>query len=258
MKRTFRSLSDVNRIMKFFKQISLILFFCFLLFISVFPQVLRCAFVKYDDFVILQPNVYAPATSTIKQQDSLKKYIKIAKKRIESFWGGQKGEATIIFCDNPEEYQKYCQTPEGAGCTIGTPVGSWIVLNKDGLNPDVIAHEMSHNELMARLGWWKTKTKIPTWFDEGVALMLDYRFVAAQDSIQRYKDYRDELFFFSKKSLPLEKLNTEKEFFAQGEFYTKLAYFTSASIVSRKIAYGGKQAIHQTIQKVKQDNVFEF
>ena len=244
--------------MRFLKPISIVLFFSFLLFISVFPQVLRCSFAKYDDFISLQPNVYAATTSTLKQQDSLKKYITIAKKRVASFWGSQKGDATIIFCDSPEEYQKYCRTSEGAGCTIGTPVGSWIVLNKDGLNADVIAHEMSHDELMTRLGWWKTKTKIPTWFDEGVALMLDYRFVGSQDSVQRYQRYRDELFFFSKKSLPLEELTTEKDFFGQDEFHTKIAYFTAASIVSRKIAYGGKQAIHQTIQRVKQDNVFEF
>src|SRR6218665_788405 len=201
MKRTFSSLSDVNLIMKYLKPIALIFFFCFLLFISVFPQVLRCSFVRYDHFIALQPNVYAATTSTVKQQDSLKKYIKIAKKRVEDFWGSQQGHATIIFCDDIEEYQKYSRTSDGAGSTIGTPVGSWIVLNKDGFNADVIAHEMSHNELMTRIGWWKTKTKIPTWFDEGVALMLDYRFVDTQDSVQRYKDYRDELFFFSKKSI---------------------------------------------------------
>ncbi len=244
--------------MKFLKSLFIILVFCFLLFISVFPQVLRCSFVRYDDFIMLQPNVYAAATSTLKQQDSLKKYIKIAKKRVGDFWGRQKGEATIIFCDNAKEYQKYCRTSEGAGCTIGTPVGSWIVLNKDGLNPDVIAHEMSHDELMTRLGWWKTRTKIPTWFDEGVALMLDYRFVDARDSVQRYKAYRDELFFLSKKSPTLEELSTEKEFFGQGEFYTKLAYYTSAAVVSRKIAYGGKHSIHYTIERVKQSGIFEF
>ncbi|GAB3523677.1 hypothetical protein GCM10027442_50330 [Emticicia fontis] len=213
---------------------------------------------KYDDFISLKPNVYAATTSTLKQQDSLKKYIKIAKKRVEDFWGTQKGNATVIFCDNLEEYQKYCQTSEGAGCTIGTPVGSWIVLNKDGLNADVIAHEMSHNELMTRLGWWKTRTKIPTWFDEGVALMLDYRFVDTQDSVKRFKAYRDELFFFAKKSPSLDELKTEKAFFGQGELYTKIAYYTAASVVSRKIAYGGKQSILETIQRVKQENVFEF
>lgn len=244
--------------MKFLKTLFIILFFCFLLFISVFPQVLRCTFVRYDDFIALQPHVYVANTSTLKQQDSLKKYIKIAKKRIEDFWGTQKGEASIIFCDNQEEYQKYCRTSEGAGCTIGTPFGSWIVLNKDGLNSDVIAHEMSHDELMTRIGWWKTKTEIPTWFDEGVALMLDYRFVNTPDSVQRYKAFTNELFYLSKKPLPLEELSTEKEFFGKNDLHTRLAYFTSASVVSKKIAFKGKKAIHQTLDKVKREDVFEF
>lgn len=244
--------------MKFLKPLIIIILFCFLLFISVFPQVLRCSFVRYDDFVTLQPDVYAASTSTLKQQEALKKYIKIAKKRVADFWGNQQGKARIIFCDNTEAYQKYCRSSEGAGCTIGTPVGSWIVLNKDGLNPDVIAHEMSHVELMARTGWWKTKTKIPTWFDEGVALMLDYRFVDTPDSVQRYKAFTSELTYLTKKPVPLAELSTEKEFFGKGELHTRLAYFTAASVVSRKIAYGGREAIHYTIQRMKQDNVFEF
>ena len=92
--------------MKFLKPIFIILFFTFLLFISVFPQVLRCSLVQYDTFVPIQPNVFAATTSTLQQQDSLKNYIKIAKKRIEGFWGAQQGEATIIFCDDLEKYRQ--------------------------------------------------------------------------------------------------------------------------------------------------------
>jgi hypothetical protein len=244
--------------MKFLKPLFISISFCLLLFISVFPQVIRCSFVRYDDFVLLQPNIYAASTSTLKQQEALKKYIKIAKKRVAEFWGLQQGEAKIIFCDDQEAYQKYCRSSEGAGCTIGTPLGSWIVLNKDGLNADVIAHEMSHVELMARTGWWKARTKIPTWFDEGVALMLDYRFVDTPDSVKRYKAFMNELTYLTKKPLPLDELSTEKEFFAQGELHTRLAYFTAASVVSRKIAYGGRESIHYTIQRMKQDGIFEF
>ena len=244
--------------MKFLKPILIFLFFIFLLLMAVFPQVLRCTFVAYDDFESLQPNVYVAGTSTLKQRDSLKKYMRVAKKRVIDFWGYQQGHATIIFCNDAEQYLKYCRTTAGAGCTIGTPVGSWIVLNKDGLNADVIAHEMSHDELMTRLGWWKTKRTIPTWFDEGVALMLDYRFVSNPDSARRYKAYKTELYFLSPRPLSLDNLSTEKDFFGEGELHTKLAYLTSATAVSGKIAYGGKKAILQTVEKVKQQNRFEF
>ena len=197
-------------------------------------------------------------SSTIKQRDSLKNYIKVAKNRITNFWGSQNGKAVIIFCNDLDTYQKYCQTSEGAGCSIGTIFGSWIILNKEGLNADVLAHEMSHNELMTRVGWWKTKTKIPTWFDEGVALMLDYRFVGKQDSLQRYKAYASELSFLSRKPIPLGELTTEKEFFGRNELYTKIAYFTSAAAIAKKIAIKGKKEIYNTLNKVNKEGVFEF
>ncbi|PLK42390.1 hypothetical protein [Emticicia sp. TH156] len=244
--------------MKFIKPILFFLLVVFVLFMAVFPQVLRCSVVAYDDFQSLQPRVYVSGSSTLKQRDALLKYIGIAKKRVTDFWGNRLGHATIIFCNDPQQYLKFCRTAEGAGCTIGTPVGSWIVLNKDGLNADVIAHEMSHDELMTRLGWWKTRTTIPTWFDEGVALMLDNRFVSTTDSVLRYKAYRAELGFLSPVPLALNNLSTEKEFFGQGALHTKLAYLTAAGAVSGKIAYGGRKAIMHTVAKVKQHNQFEF
>ncbi|WP_337045100.1 hypothetical protein [Emticicia sp. 17c] len=244
--------------MKFLKTALILIFFVFFLFIWVFPQVLRCAFIRYDNFSAIEKNVYVSASSTLKQQDSLKKYIKIAKKRIHEFWGGRQGEATLIFCNNLADYQQFCQTTEGAGCTIGTPFGSWIVINKDGLNADVIAHEMSHDELISRLGWWKTKTKVPTWFDEGLALMLDYRFVATQDTLQRYAAYTSELRFIAPKPIPLSSLISEKDFFGHGEYFTKAAYFTAAATIAKKIARKGKKGIYSTIDTLKQKNIFVF
>jgi hypothetical protein len=117
---------------------------------------------------------------------------------------------------------------------------------------------MCHDELMTKLGWWKTKKEIPAWFDEGLALMLDYRFVSSQDSIQRYIDYQTELRYLSPKSVSLDKLNTQKGFFGQGEYFTKIAYFTSAAEISRKISLKGKRGIFEIIDKTQKDGKFEF
>lgn len=229
-----------------------------LLFAWLFPQFLRCFFVEYDSFQEIKPNIFVEEKTTKKQQDSLLKYVESAEKRLKTFWGSKNGHAKIIFCKNPTTYQKYAKTTEGAGFSIGTPLGSWIILNQDGLNIDVIAHEMCHDELMTKLGWWKTKTEIPTWFDEGLALMLDYRFVSTQDSIQRYIDYRTELSYLSPVPIPLNELNTQKDFFGQGELYTKIAYFTSAVEVSRKISQKGKKEIFRIVKKTEKGGKFEF
>lgn len=244
--------------MKIFKlTIYLIIVFAFL-FAWLFPQFLRCYFVEYDNFQEIKPNIFVEKKTPQKQQDSLLKYVESAEKRLKTFWGGKNGQAKIIFCKNSITYQKYAKTTEGAGFSIGTPLGSWIILNQDGLNVDVIAHEMCHDELMTKLGWWKTKQEIPTWFDEGLALMLDYRFVSTQDSIQRYIDYRTELSYLSPVPIPLNELNTQKDFFGQGELLTKIAYFTSAVEVSRKISLKGKKEIFRIINKTEKDGKFEF
>ncbi len=105
--------------------------------------------------------------------------------RIDSFWLGKQAKPKLIICGTPQEYQKYCQSTEGAGCSLGTPWGqSYVILNAQGLNVDVISHEMSHVELLDRLGWWKTTMDIPQWFNEGTALMLDRRFVNNPDSLR--------------------------------------------------------------------------
>jgi hypothetical protein len=244
--------------MKYFKILSITIIIILLIFTWIFPQFFRCSAVKFDNYEEIKPNIFVEKNISKRQQDSLINYVKMAEKRIKSFWIAQEGMAKIIFCKNTETYKNYCQSAEGAGCSIGTPLGSWIILNTDGLNADVIAHEMCHNELMTRVGWWKTKTHIPTWFDEGLALMLDYRFVSSQDSIQRYIDYRIELNYLTFQPIPLDKLTTQKAFFGQNQLFTKIAYFSSAVAISRKISKKGKKEIFKIIEKTKNEGKFEF
>jgi hypothetical protein len=112
---------------------------------------------------------------------------------------------------------------------------------------------MCHDELATRAGWWTSRTKIAKWEDEGLALQLDDRFVSATDSIQRYIDYKAELQRFSMNnqiSIPLENLQTEKQFFGGDAVYTQLAYLIAATEVARLISLKGRQnVIDQTINK---------
>lgn len=244
--------------MKYFKRLLLAIIILSLIFTSLFPQFIRCFFVVYDNFEEIKPMVFVEKGLSEYQKNSLINNVALAKKRIQNFWGKQDGQAKIIFCKNSETYQKYAKTNESAGFSIGTPLGSWIILNKDGQNVDVIAHEMCHDELMTKLGWWKTQQQIPTWFDEGLALMLDYRFVNTQDSIQRYIDYQAELNYLSPIPTPLRELETQKDFFGESEAFTKIAYFTSAVAVSKKISVKGKKEIFRIIEKTKKEGKFDF
>ena len=110
-----------------------------------FPHLWHCQWIGYSDFTKVKPSLYVSPTTPPKHLLKATQSIDEARKRIAELWGKPVGDATIILCESTEQYHRYCNSDEGAGCSIGTPWGaSFIVLNLDGLNTDVIAHEMCH------------------------------------------------------------------------------------------------------------------
>ena len=225
-----------------------------------FPQVWYCQWVGYSDFKQIDNGLYISPEIPVQQRVVALQNIDIAQKRIAQFWGKQEGKAALILCNNGTEYQHFCNSNEGAGCSIGTPWGqSFVVLNREGLNADVIAHEMCHDELFTRLGWWKTKRQIPQWFNEGLALMADYRFVPATDSIQRYIDYKEEMLYRSHGghvALNLKDISTTSGFFGGDEAHVMLAYMAAGTEVSRWLSLVGTQRMKGLIEGVERGNDF--
>ena len=213
-----------------------------------FPQPFHILYAKYFTFQKVSEQLYSSNELSKKSKQQLEEQYREAAERINHFWGSKKGKAAVFYCDEIRTYQRLCQSPKGSGCSVITPFGSWIILNYGGMNEDVIAHEMSHDELSTRMGWWRSKTQLPKWLDEGLALQLDHRFVSATDSIQRYIDYKAELQDFSMRNqvtIPLENLKTEKQFFGGDAVFTQLAYLVSATEVAKLISINGRKSVIQ-------------
>ena len=234
--------------MKLFRITWMVLLIGLLGMFWVFPQPFLIAHAKYFTFQKHTDKLYSSVPLSAQKKRLLDKYYQKASSRISRFWGDKQGTASVFYCDQTDTYNQLCQSPKGSGCSIITPFGSWIVLNPNGMNTDVIAHEMCHDELASRMGWWKTKTQLPKWLDEGLALQLDHRFVSSTDSIQRFFDYKTELRRFSMNnqvSIPLENLQTEEDFFGGDAVYTQLAYLTSATEVAKMISVSGRESVVQ-------------
>ncbi len=246
----------------FFMRGNLFLRYCFLLLIALplgflwlYPQVLWCMRVnKSADFRLLTGanGVYVSHTATVKQQLQLRHHTTMAIDRIRRFWGDRRGQAILIYCPTQADYQQYCAGGEGAGCSVGTPWGtSYLVLGPDGNNIDVIAHELCHDELFTRLGWWRVKRQIPQWFNEGLALMVDYRFSNPSvwerpDSSQQSTPFASEktiIPFPQRPMLKLADLETTRDFFGGDYMHTMLAYQTAAEEVSRWLAVVGRAGV---------------
>jgi hypothetical protein len=205
-----------------------------------FTQLFYCQAVRFAGFQSAGQRVFVSPQLNPSGFPLIKKLIKEAEIRVDSFYDGKESSPTYIICSTPIEYQKYCSAAEGAGCSLGTPWGeTFVVLNPDGFNTDVISHELSHAELLSRLGWWNVTFKVPQWFNEGIALMMDRRFVDSTNPVERYMHYNNEWLYHTGGGqiiLELDEITTIKSFFNGSSKRVMLAYMTAAAEVSYWLA----------------------
>lgn len=224
-------------------------------YLLLYPQVFWCLLIDSSaDFHLLPGTgrVYVHHTATASQQMQLRQHRQRANSRIRQLWSDQQGRAILIYCPLQDDYERYCAGGEGAGCSVGTPWGSsYLILGPEGNNTDVIAHELCHDELFARLGWWRVKRQIPQWFNEGLALMVDYRFSnpatwQQPDRLAHRPPFSDEtpsLPFPQRPILKLTDLETTRDFFGGDGMHTMLAYQTAADEVARWLAVVGRAGV---------------
>ena len=237
--------------MKFAKYLVLLLLILVVIFSSIFSSAIRCLLIDFQDFNHQNKQLYFSSKSSISELKALQNSISLAQKRIANFWEHPQKNIPIIYCNDNSSYASFCQNSEGAGCSISTPFGNWIVINKDGLNTDVIAHEMCHIELYSSVGWWNSKTKTPAWFDEGLAMMLDYRFVAETDSLQRFEAYKNLLKSYRIDKFDLKNLEKASNFSTQSAFQNKIAYLQAGYTISKILAKKDKKYLFLMIEEIK-------
>ncbi|WP_229203917.1 hypothetical protein [Dyadobacter alkalitolerans] len=226
-----------------------------------YPQIFYCELIRFSGFRSDKGSIYYSADIKPVYYKKIKSIINRSEVRVDSFFDGKKANPVIIVCSNPQEYQKYCSSTEGAGCSLGTPWGnSFVILNTQGMNVDVISHEMSHTELLERLGWWTIATEIPQWFNEGIALMLDRRFVNNPDKIGRYYDYMDEWLYYTgggQQILELRDMASIKGFFNANQKQVMLAYMSAGLEVSYWLILSEDDGLQRLIGEMKAGKSFE-
>ncbi len=229
-----------------------------------YPSVVRCMLIAYSGEFRAVPGGYVSHQTPARQQKALLRHDQQACDRIRQFWGEKQGRAILIYCHTADQYADYCGngSSESAGCSLATPWGdSFLVLGQEGNNPDVIAHERCHDELQMRVGWWRTNRQIPQWFNEGLALMVDYRFTNPHaDARQRACDFRDgwEYRAYGRQmALSLEDIATMRGFFGGDYHHVMLAYYTGAVEVSKWLVRAGPGGPADLAKRVGEGEKFE-
>jgi hypothetical protein len=148
----------------------------------VFPQETRCILISFSNFEHKQ-KLHYNKTTTVAQLENLFRLKKVAEDKVQSFWGENALlDYTLIYCNSEKAYNKYGTA--GTPATTTRKLGAYVVLSNEGVDEQIIAHEITHTILYNHLGWYKAITKIPTWFEEGLAMQVDDREKYSIDSLQ--------------------------------------------------------------------------
>ena len=129
----------------------------------------RASFEKISDNVYVNRN-YAGS------RDEITHLIDEAKSRVKDFYGSLTcpDRTAIIICDDEKLLAKLGGDHDTHHLSTLFPVKrSYVSVSTEYLTIDILAHELSHAELYERLSG-KAFRRVPTWFNEGIALQNDY------------------------------------------------------------------------------------
>ncbi|MEM7098835.1 MAG: hypothetical protein AAF541_11295 [Pseudomonadota bacterium] len=157
-----------------------------------------------------------------------------ASARVVDLFGEQSSQPWIRCLDAPHL---------GLGKTIGTTnfapgLPAIIILNRDGHNVDVIAHEWAHAELAERVGVLTRTYRLPTWFDEGLAMQVDFR--------ADYGDVALAKMLLEAEAPELDQIDSPSTFYQSG-VQGRVHYAWSRCVVSSLLE---KEPLSSLIQKI--------
>jgi len=136
-------------------------------------HIIRCQLITPSGYLEIEPNIFSSPSINSIQSDELLSNINLAKSRINNTFGNMTSSPKVIITATENEAVSFGSNPYGV--THLSALGQCIVLGPEGHNIDVIAHEYTHAEVHHRIGWLNYLLNVPTWFNEGVATLVDFR-----------------------------------------------------------------------------------
>lgn len=139
-----------------------------------FANIARCALIDFSGFNEIAKNVYVSGKLPESSHRDVMTLLGEAKLRITQHYGAPRANPVIIVVGNDREAIDY-GLYGAPGKLFYTPWNNYLVLNYEKKSVDVAAHELVHAEIVSRLGYFRRQRAIPTWFDEGAAMQVDFR-----------------------------------------------------------------------------------
>ncbi len=138
-------------------------------------HVIASVAIGVSDYIEVAPNLYVDPLFSSDEQVSIATLASEAKERVESIYGQMVSTPNIIVSSTEKRSARFLPGPLPPGATYSLPWGQYIPIAPNGNDINVMAHELVHAEVYHRLGFIKSLRSLPVWFNEGVAMQVDYR-----------------------------------------------------------------------------------
>lgn len=163
--------------------------------------------------------------------------------RIQNTFGTPQSKPIVVFFNDPNTFWPLKLNEYGSTQFIGSKV--CVMVGPKGQNPDVVAHELMHAEIANRVGYWHRFTQLPIWFDEGLAMQVDFR--------PRY-DFHNGA---GGKSTNVKTLWSAREFFVpDGDLLTK-NYASAKAEVALWVAAVGNKSVYSQLERIRNGETFD-
>jgi hypothetical protein len=210
-----------------------------------FPQQTRSILIDYSSFK-KEGSLYFNAHTPKDKKDTVQSLIQSASGRVATFWVQKTCTPKYIYCDTEADFKKF-------GSSFPVPAlthvkfDAYIIISNEGADLDIIAHEISHAEFYNRIGFYNWTFKIPTWFDEGLAMQNDYRDYYSEDTLK--------LKTGNFKNLPdVKQLKNGRQFHEGSNEQIKLNYMAAKHEVKN---WYSKEKLEQLITDLNSGKSFE-
>ncbi len=205
------------------------------------PGPTACMFVGVAGLYVLPDGSLTDSPSP----DDQERYVRLtleSRERIANTFGEPKAKPVLVYFSRPDGFGPFKLNAFGSTQFIGPH--TCVMIGPAGQSIDVVAHELMHAEIHERAGFWSRFMKIPTWFDEGLAMQVDFRpkyLLAAEDA-----HGLDEV----------RHLTSFSSFFSGGEQVIISHYAKARVLVANWVERVGRASVYQQLHQLRDGQSF--